>query len=202
MRVMMGALALLAGVLSGCGGELVGGGQRDVETAATAGGGPSPQLTPAYDVAPAGAEPRAQVTSLEGTVTVSGRTSLVRGGAPAAAGAGTAAVRADGRDTARVSRGRVPRGPYDAVRIAFTAVSAEVSGGVGTGGTVLSGRFEVAIPPGDSVVVEVPAAIGAAAGTVRVLVRLDAATWLAAADPVTRTVPAAAFRAAVRISVW
>lgn len=190
---------LLALAVAGCGRELVGGGQRDVDAVATGGGAESGgSATPASSY---GAERATafQAEGVSGTVTFDARVSLVRAGRRSAVGAGSATVRAGGGDTARVAAGRVLEGGYDAARVVFTRVTANVSGGLVVGGVALTGHVDVAIAPGDSVVVEMPVQVSGSRSPVRLLIELDAATWLRSADPLTRTVPAAAFRGAVRL---
>lgn len=203
MRWKRGVLAILiAAGLPGCGRELVGGGQREVEGHATAGGGDAAGAAPAYARAGEGGPALQLAGTLGGSVAVDARLSLVRGTAPAPVGAGSATVRADGRDTVLLARGSVPEASYSAARVAFTRVTAQVTGGLVAGGVEITGRVDVAIAPGDSVVVEVPVELSGTRAPVRLLVELDAETWLRLADPVTRTVPAAAFRSAVRVRTF
>lgn len=200
MRATRWLPALLAAALAGCSGELVGGGQRDVDAMATGGGGAGSARSPAQSrSAPAVGPVVFQSGTATGTLRVEARVSLVRASTPAPVGTGSATVRVDGGDTARIASGRVPRGGYDAARVVFTRVTADVGGGLTVGGVELTGRVDVGIAPGDSVVVEMPVAVAAGGSPVRLLVELDAATWLRAADPFTRTVPPAAFRGAVRL---
>lgn len=200
MRATMGAAALAAMlVLAGCTGELVGGGQRDVEVTATGDGtgGGSPSLAPRYAVAE-GRGPAFQANGISGTIRFDLAVSLMRNGASEwLATAANLPVAANGRDTVLVTSGSVFQVPYPTVRVTFTRVQANVTNGLAIGGVTLTGQVNVAIA--DSVVVEVPLDAGETDEDIRLLIDLDASAWLAAANPLTRVVPAEAFRAAVKV---
>ena len=204
MKTMKCLAALLAGVMavSGCGRELVGGGARDVDAVATGdgtSGGGSPSMAPSYAVAPGGG-PVFQANGLSGTITFDARVSLVRGGTVEPLnGPATATVRADGRDTVALVSGRVDDVDYPVARVVFTRVTANVTGGLVIGGVGLTGRVDVAIAPGDSIVVERAVDLGAAGADATLVVDLDASAWLGLANPATRIVPAAAFQSAVKL---
>lgn len=201
MKTTRPLAALLAGMmaLAGCGRELVGGGQRDVDAVATGDGtsGGSPSMAPVFASAPAG--PSFQANGIGGTITFDARVSLVRGGSADPLGPGTATVLVNGRDTVTVVSGRVSRVEYPTARVVFTRVTANVTGGLVIGGATLTGQVTVGIAPGDSIVVERPVNLGDADDDATLLIDLDASAWLALANPVTRIVPSAAFQSAVKL---
>ncbi|HEX2076863.1 MAG TPA: hypothetical protein VHG08_04115 [Longimicrobium sp.] len=201
MRTNTTLAALLAGMtaLAGCGRELVGGGQRNVDAAATGDGtgSGSAGLAQRYAVAPGGGGVF-QANGIGGTITFDARVYLVRNAQPVPLnGPATATVRADGRDTVAVASGRVPEVEYPTARVVFTRVTGNVTGGLVIGGVSLTGQVSVAIA--DSVVVERPVDLGDADDDATLLIDLDASAWLQAANPVTRIVPAAAFQGAVKL---
>ncbi len=203
MRARRGAAALLAAtmtVLAGCTGELVGGGQRDVDAAATGDGtgGGSPSLAPRYSLSEGGG-PAFQANGISGTISFDARVVLVRDGRAEAIGTGTGrVVAANGRDTVQVASGSVARVVYPTARVTFTRVQANVASGLTLGGGVaVTGQVNVAIA--DSVVVQMPVDLGGADDDATLLIDLDASAWLAATNPTTRVVPAAAFQAAVKL---
>ena len=202
MKTMRRLVALTAGMmaLAGCGRELVGGGARDVDARATGDGTPggSASMAPAYAIAPGGG-PTYQLNGFSGTVTFDARVYLVRGGTVDALGTGTASVAVNGRDTVTVASGRAARVDYPVARVVFTRVTANVTGGLVIGGTSLTGQVNVAIAPGDSIVVESPVDLGGRDDDATLLVDLDASAWLVLANPLTRIVPAAAFQSAVKL---
>ena len=201
MRTTTTLAALLAGMMAvaGCGRELVGGGQRDVDARATGDGtsGGSPSLAPRYAVAPGGPVVF-QANGISGTITFDARVYLVRNAAPVPLnGPATATVRADGRDTVAVASARVPEVAFPTARVVFTRVTGNVTGGLTIGGVGVTGQVNVAIA--DSIVVERPVNLGDADDDATLLIDLDASAWLSAANPVTRVVPAAAFQSAVKL---
>jgi hypothetical protein len=199
MRTGMSARWGLAGLLlmsvPACGGEAVAGGQRDVDVQAT---GDAPGGSPTR-LSDGPARSAAAAAMVQGTITLTSDVRLVDGGTVTVGRGSGVQLRADGGDTVRVTTGRVPDGAYSSVRLVFRDVDASVTGGLVIGGVSLTGSIEVEIAPGDSVVVERAVAIGAGDDDIRLLVDLNAATWLSAANPVTRRVPAAAFAAAVQV---
>lgn len=201
MRTKLRAAALLAflSAAAGCGRELVGGGQRDVDARATGDGtsGGSPSLAPRYAVAPGGGVVF-QANGISGTLTFDARVYLVRGAGPVPLGGpATATVLANGRDTVAVASARVPEVRYATARVVFTRVTGNVTGGLVIGGNGVTGTVSVAIA--DSVVVERAVDLGDEDDDATLLIDLDASAWLSAANPVTRIVPAAAFQSAVKL---
>jgi hypothetical protein len=185
-------LALLAS--AGCGREVVGGGQKEVETVAVG------------DATPDGSASRAALASAAplpggaaiplGTLSFTATASLVAEDgsvAPVTDGPRQVAVRLDGGDRATVSRRTVPDVSYVRARVAFTRVTAEVTGGV----LGVAGAVRVNIPPRDSVVVERVVAIPAGSARAVLVVDLDASRWLVGA--VGGLVSPGAFAAAVRL---
>ena len=204
MKTMLGAAALLFAMLAaGCNGELVGGGVRDVDAVATGDGsstGGSASAGPVLSLAPGGTA-AFQSSGVSGIVNFTARVELVRDGSAVSLhpSPASASVRTDGGDTVQVAGRTVPQGRYGVARVTFTSVTANVSAGLRIGGVALTGRVDVAIPAGQGVVVEMPVDLGDADDDATLLIDLDASTWLSAADPATRIVPAAAFRSAVRL---
>lgn len=184
---------LLAG--TGCGKDLVAGGARDTEAVAT----------DSRDAQPGTMGARGNVLSAAapatGTLTFAARVALVDADGrpvPLNTTPATATVGIAARDTARIVARAVPVQQYATARVVFTSVEANVTGGLAIGGITVTGRVAVAIA--DSVVVERPVTLPPGDGGVRVVVDLRSSEWLAAADPITRVVPTAAFRSAVRVS--
>ena len=202
------AFLLLLGA-AGCGKEVVVGGQKDVDTYATADGTPeggaSASRAPALSVAPAGPLATHIAGRAQGTVSFDARVALVSvAGARAEINRTpiTTALRIDGHDTTFVASSRVPEDSYVGVRVTFTRVMANVTSGLTIGGANVTGAVSVNIAPGDSVVVERQVALGPGDADVRVLVDLDASAWLSTASPVTRLVPASAFQGAVKVRTF
>lgn len=186
--------ALLALLLAtaGCGREVVGGGQKEVETVAVGDGTPDGTASRA---SLAGTGRSAAV--LPGTLVFTGRASLVAEDGrvfPLGAGPREVRVRLDGGERAEVSRGTVPRARYVRARVVFTEVAAEVGAGVpGIVGTV-----RVNIPARDSVVVERTVALEPDRARDTLVVDLNASAWVGAA--VGGLVSPTAFAAAVRVT--
>lgn len=203
----MTRIAVAAGVAAGmlalaaCSGEVVGGGQRDVDTYATAdGGSPSPSIRSAL-VPNGDGTFRGQLLTAQGTVVFDARFSLV-----AAAGGATRLTEETetvtvplpgGGDSVRVSREAVPDLRYSAVRLEFSRVQATVTGGLTLGGAPFTGTVDVDLGTAP-LTVDVPVTIDEGGeDDVTLVVDLDASSWLATADPVTRRVTAAAFSSAI-----
>ena len=195
IRARWGLMGLLLMAVPACGGEAVAGGQRDVDVDAT---GDGPGASPARIVD----GPRtstAAAAAVQGTITFTSDVRLA-GNGTVTVGRGTGVqVNADGSNTAHVTSGSVSAGGYSSVRLVFRDVDANVTGGLVVGGVAITGNVEVEIAPGDSIVVERGISVAAGEGDIDLLVDLNASTWLAATNPVTRRVPAAAFAAAVRV---
>jgi hypothetical protein len=194
--------------LAGCGKEVLVGGQKHVDTRATGDGTPegsaSGTRAPAFARSPSGAIAGAVAGRAQGTVTFEAKVALLTsGGAAVALGSpATTTARIDGSDTVAVASGDVPAARYTAVRVTFTRVQANVTGGLLLGGVGATGLFTVSILPGDSIVVERAVDLGAEEASARVLVDLDASAWLGTADPLTRLVAAATFRDAVKVRTF
>lgn len=189
-------------LLAGCGKELLAGGQREGEVSAVAtddgggsasyGDGDGPSLSRA-----------AEAALLSGTVEFVGTVAVAAEDGrmvPVTDGPATVTLRLTEPDTALLGRKRVPVGTYSLARVVFTRVSAEVKEGLVVDGTQLTGLIRVAIGS-EPLVVEAPITMLVREdGRSTVVIDLNAAPWLTAADPITRTVSAAAFRAAVEVS--
>lgn len=189
--LMAGIVAVL--VASGCGREVVVGGQKEVDAVAAGDetSGSSAALAPIR--APAG--PVSYTLAVpQGTVTFTGTLSLVAEDgsvAPVADAPRTVTVRLDGREP--FAQRRVPAERYVRARVTFTRVEAEVTGGV----LGVSGRVEVQLPPGGVVVERAVSMPDPERARETVLVDLNASAWLAAA--VGGVVPASVFESAVRV---
>jgi hypothetical protein len=192
------ALAALAMFLAGCSGELVGGGQRDVDARATGDGtsSGSPSLSPRFSLADGGTA--FQANGISGTISFDAKVVLMRGGSAELIGTGASrVVAANGSDTVQVASASVAAVEYPTARVTFTRVQANVASGLSIGGINVTGQVNVAIA--DSVVVEMPVDLGDADEDATLLIDLDASAWLAAANPATRVVSSTAFRGAVKL---
>jgi hypothetical protein len=92
----------------------------------------------------------------------------------------------------------VPAVAYTGVRLTFTRVQAEIASGLVIGGVGVTGTVDVAIA--GSLVVERSVPMLDADADYAVLIDLDASDWLAAANPASGIVPAAAFSGAVQVT--
>jgi hypothetical protein len=205
-RVAGAALAAWVGVLAACSGEVVGGGQKPVETRAVGDGGSASSPSRAPSRAPAADVARYSTAfasaAATGTVDFDARVTLIdeTGGQERATnGAATAQVGIGQRDSTLVAREQVAAVRYVRARVAFTRVHATVTGGLVPGGAGFTGSVDVPIAPGDSVVVEGTVAMDQPARPYTLVVDLGAGTWLAAASSTTHLVPPGVFAAAVRL---
>jgi len=202
------ALLMVMLGLSGCGKEVVVGGEKHVDTSATGDGTPEGNANPSkalrYALSPGGDPLAAVAGRAQGTIDFTARVSLVAstGQVVPMGGFVPVTVRIDGSDTVHLASANVPAARYTAVRVAFTQVRANVTSGLVIGSTNVTGQLTVVIPAGDSLVVERSVDLGAPSADVRLLVDLDASAWLSAADPVTRLIPAATFRDAVKVRTY
>lgn len=114
--------------------------------------------------------------------------------------AGAAVVRASSGAAAEVfARAELPEGRYDRARVTFERVEANVTRGITIGvGNVIEGRVSVEVGGGATVERSVEVEI-ATHGTTRVLLDLNAGSWLSRADAEARTVGRADFESAVAI---
>jgi hypothetical protein len=196
--------AALVFALAGCNGEVVVGGQKDVDAYATGdgtSGGGSASLAPAYAVRPGGPVATHLGGSLAGTVTFQARVELVDAAGDAVALAPSPAggtVRLDGHDTVFVASRTVLATRYPRVRVTFTQVAANVTGGLVIGNVNVTGQVQVGVP-GGGVVVERAVDLGDDDEDVEILIDLDASAWLPSVNLATRVVPAADFRSAVKV---
>jgi hypothetical protein len=112
---------------------------------------------------------------------------------------GAATVRIADAEGVDLGTDSVSVGLYPAVRLTFSSVTADITGGL-LGGLPILGRITVQLTT--PVTIDVPVALRVTAGSEhRVLIDLNASTWLAAVDPSTLTVPAAAFRDALEVRI-
>lgn len=185
-KIPLLVLALLA---AGCGRDAVAGGYKEVETVAVGDGDAGGSASRA----PAGAR-RLSLSVPQGTLTFVAAVSLVAedgGPVPVTDGARTVQLTIDGRES--FAEARVLRTRYARVRVVFTRVEADVTGGL----LGITGLVKVGIAPGGSLVVERDVPLADADRRDTVVVDLNASAWLAAA--VAGTVPAPVFESAVRI---
>jgi hypothetical protein len=196
-RALIPLLALLA-LAGGCGKDLVAGGYTAVGAVATddaQGEGASAARLSRSDAGAAGA------AAPQGTLEVQVAVALIdsRGDAwPVTTGSSTARLRIAASDSVVLGESRLESGSYTRVRLTFTRVRAEVTGGLSIGGVSLLGTVEVAIGA-EPLVVELPLPLTLAGEPRTLVVDLNSPTWLAAASPLSRQVPAAAFRGAVEV---
>lgn len=196
------ALALLLMLIGpGCGKELVVGGEKHVDTRSTGDGTPegSASMAPAFDRGPAAGLSLAAARA-QGTITYQARVELLRanGGAVSLGAPTTATVKIDGSDTVAVIARDLAAGSYTGVRVTFTSVQANVTGGLVIGGTSLTGVVNVG-SPAESIVVEQTVDLGSPSESVRLLIDLDASAWLPTVNPATRVVASSVFQGAVKI---
>lgn len=203
MRARYALALLLVMAAPGCGKELVVGGQKHVDTRSTGDGTPegSASMAPAFDRSPAGG-PSLAAARAQGTITFNAKVELLRadGQAVALGSAQPATVKIDGSDTVTVVSGDVPAATYTAVRVTFSSVNANVTGGLVIGGVSLTGN--VTVGTGEAIVVERAVNLGSPEASVRLLIDLDASAWLSAANPATRVVASSVFQSAVKIRTY
>jgi hypothetical protein len=203
-RIALAAL-LLAMTTAGCGKELVAGGQKHVDAAGTGDGTPegSASKAPAYDLVPGGDSPLAAARA-QGTVTFTAKVEVATAGGayvPLSSAPATVVVKIDGSDSVHVAAGNVPAGSYTRVRVTFTGVQANVTGGLVIGGVGVTGLVSVGAA-GESVIVERAVSLGSPSADVRLLIDLDASAWLGTANPVTKVVASSTFQGAVKIRTY
>jgi hypothetical protein len=203
-RVGWAAIAALAGVLAACSGEVVGGGQKPVETRAVGDGGTASSSSVAGTAPDRGARYSTSFASAAaaGTVDFDARVTLVdesHGQERAVIGTATAQVGIAQHDSVLVAREQVAAVPYVRARVAFTRVHANVTGGLVIGGVNLTGAVDVPIAQYDSVVVERDVAMTDRTRPYVLVVDLNAGAWLPAASTATRLVPDSVFASAVRL---
>jgi hypothetical protein len=196
--VLWSAMLLLPG-LTGCGVELVGGAERgEVETTMTddpSSNEPSPSRSPAPSMSRA-PEVSEQVVAIEGTVSADLAVALVAGGEATQVTSGTVTgqVRIASTDRDALGTRRVVEGVYPTVRLTFTRIEAQVETGVGA---PLSVEVDMR---GSPLVIEAPVPVEVREEDVATVeVDLNAAVWLAFADPVTGLVPRSAFASAIAV---
>lgn len=192
-------LALLLPGLSACGVELVGGAERgEVEATMTddpSSDQPSPSRAPAPSMsrAPAVSE---QIVPIEGTVSADLAVALVAAGEATQVTSGTVTgqVRIASSDRDVLGNRRVVVDVYPTVRLTFTRIEAQVETGVG-------GPLSVEVDMrGSPLVIDAPVQVEVREeGVATIEVDLNAAVWLALADPVTGLVPRAAFASAIAV---
>lgn len=196
-RPRLPALLALLMALGGCGREVVGGGQKEVETVAVGDATPDASAFRAL-FAPA-APPEAARPSAAlplGTLSFTAAVSLVAEDGsvvPLTVEPHTVLVQLYGGERVPVTRRYVPDAAYVRARVAFTRVAADVTGGV----PGIVGAVKVGIPAGDSVVVERTVAIPPGPGRTTLVVDLNSSAWVAAS--VGGLVSSSTFAGAVRV---
>lgn len=195
-------LALLL-ALGGCGQELTAGGQRgEVDAVVTDSDAAPPASRSASGGGPAFSFSRV-VTVPTGTVTVEGSVELLDAagdGTPLAGGDGEASVTIGAPGSDVLATDSVPAVRYPRVRITFTRVEASVTGGLLSGSVGVPVTVQVDLPQPRAVERSVELMVRDE-GEHRLAIDLNAATWLAAVDPVTGLVSATDFAAAVAVRV-
>ena len=192
-------LALLLPGLAACGVELVGGAERgEVEATMTddpSSNQPSPSRAPAPSMSRAPAE-NEQIVPIGGTVSADLAVALVAGGEATQVTSGTVTgeVRIASSDRDLLGRRRVVEGVYPTVRLTFTRIEAQVETGAG-------GPLSVEVDMrGSPLVIDAPLQVEVREEDVATIeVDVNAAVWLALADPVTGLVPRAAFAGAIAV---
>jgi hypothetical protein len=188
-----------------CGGDVVIGGFGEVETYATSSPTPAPSqslgadeadpLAPSLVLAPA-AVPQGMVEFSATVLLVDRDGQAVR----VTDGPITARYRLS-VDTIRLGRMLVPPGRYSRIQLRFENVSVDLAGGVTIPGIPLPATITVGQGT-QPIFIEINEEVEVRADErVQILIDLNAAQWLAAADPLSRIVPEAAFRQAVRVRV-
>jgi hypothetical protein len=193
-------LALLV-ALAGCGQELTAGGQHgDVDAVVTDDpASPSPSLSPE----PGGPRlSRSLALVPMGTVTLVGSVTLVTDQGnpePLSQAAQTASLSIGSAGTTSLAQADVPAVNYIVARILFTKVEANVTGGLLLpGGIDLRGTVTVDLS--EPVTVERRIALRVLdSGQHTLTIDVNAATWLVAVNPLTRTIPSAVFASAVTV---
>lgn len=210
--------ALLA--LSGCGVELTGGGERgETEVVMTDSPGPdggSTSYAPSRSVAPDDANdgsagvsrdlaPTSKAAIVTGTLDVTASAALLTpDGLPVRLTAGNTSVELGlaASDSVRLALRTLSEATFPVVRLTFTAIEATLQAPILTNsGTSLEGTISVDLSDGP-LTIDVPQTV-----VIRdeeravIVVDLNAALWLAFADPITRSVASDIFRAVVAVEV-
>ena len=198
MRMVTWMVLLALPALGGCGKELLVGGQTG-EVRAEATDDPS-----ARSAAPAGSPSfsRAGAGSAQGTAEVAVTLELIDldGRAHTVAERSTGRVRLASADAAPLGAAEIPVGGYVAARLTVSRAVADVTGGLQAGGVSVTGQVTVTIA--GQLVVERPIQLVVTErSAATVLVDLNSEVWLAATNPLTRQVPAAAFASALGVRV-
>jgi hypothetical protein len=106
-----------------------------------------------------------------------------------------------GVDEAEAVSEIVPAGRYTALRISFTHIQVEVEGGLVIDGEEITGDLHIALEDPE-LVVSRPLDVEAVEGSrVELLVDLNSAGWLAAVNPVTRTIDGSVFAGLIALVV-
>ena len=204
MRRGLGTLLLAAIVAAsaGCSKELTAGGQTSEVTTTMSDGEPgsTSQRMPAgpgqlhFALLPAAGGPQGTVhAALQvALVTASGAVDPIAASSAASVGIGSSIGTMIGLDS-------VATGSYTIARVTFSSVTADVTGGLlGVGGIPVVGSIAVELT--EPVTLDFPIALSVQPFSEhQIVVDLNASTWLAAVNPATLKVPAAAFRAALAV---
>lgn len=200
-------LACVAG-LAGCG-NLTAGGFGSADAYMTADGdqpSPSPSASTGEAPAPNGSS-RVEAASisimpggLEGTLDVTASVQLASAeGIPYALTNGAVQVSLDlgGADEPMIGHAPVPAGVFDSLRVVFSEVSANVTGGLSIDGVPFTGAVTVDLGAA-ALEWSVPVASTLEeGGTASFLIDLHAAQWVSTLDPLTGIVTVQAFEEAV-----
>ena len=197
----------LVALLAGCGNLTAGGfGEAEVTASGNAESGPSAPTGPApatvQEESTVGPRPVGAAGALVGTLDVELTLFLdAADGSSVALHSGGAVLAqldlAGGEE--RIALRQVPVGAYDALRMVFTSVEADVVSGLLIDGLPFPGPVSVTLSGGALAVVRPLAVEVREDERVTLLVDFDADAWLTEVDPLTRTVAGGVFAAEVDV---
>lgn len=200
--VKLMTLVVALSATAGCGQELTAGGQTG-EARTVIVDDPEPSSASPRETGGASFS-RASESSgslAQGTVLVEASVALVREDGrlfPVVFSPVTRSVRIASSDTAEIANPSVSAGRYNAARITFRRVEASVTGGLIVGGVSVTGTVQVPLP--QPLTMEVPIPLRILRGEEHlVVIDLNASDWLAAVDPISRTVSVASFQSQIRV---
>ncbi|MBA4156038.1 MAG: hypothetical protein H0X65_01000 [Gemmatimonadetes bacterium] len=195
-------LFFLASSLSACGGDIAGGGAKEIEMYAAAHGDRTGTSGTSLQIAGSG-----QLTGVasvpQGMITFDAAASLFdeRGEVVPITTAVTTQLQLERQDSLRFARRSVEAVEYTRLRLVFTRVEAFVDTGLIIGGVPRPGPFRVLLPTG-GVTIEIPIELTVPARSPeRIVVDLNATEWLVTANALGEVAPAA-FQNAIRVRVW
>lgn len=211
IRVQLVLTLLGIMIVSGCGAELLAGGQREGEVSAVATDAPerhsTTRMSRAGDPAPrevASARPLEDAVPLEGTLDATASVVLIAEDGeevPVTIGAVDVQLRLAASDTMPLGRRSIAAGNYVRARVVLSRLEADVMSGLLVGGVPILGRVLVEIGP-EPLVVEEPVQVAVRENEPLLLVlNLNSTRWLDAVDPRSLRVAPGDVRGAVEIDV-